>query len=251
MAITNYFLGARALCSLLNRKSWRPFLHTWQRTKFDFDFLVSYSQFGEDLALMNLFGEKIGKYLDIGAHHPSRFSNTRLLYDKGWRGVNVEANPELMPELEKKRSRDINVWACVGIQESYTFTIFKEPALSTSNLEWKVKFEKQGKAIKQEVHVRGKKLKTLIEEYFPNGDLDLLLIDAEGADYEILISAEFKTLPRFRLPKYVLVEAPYPLATAMQQDSVKYLLDEGYEILLVLFNSTILRLNPDLLDNVI
>ena len=98
--------GLRAIVSLINPKTWGPFLHAWERTHFDHDFTVSYSQFGEDLALINLIGDRTGRYLDIGAHHPSRFSNTRLLYERGWSGVNVEANPELISAFEKARARD-------------------------------------------------------------------------------------------------------------------------------------------------
>jgi len=39
--------------------------------------LKSYSQEGEDMILRRLFGkQKKGFYVDIGAHHPKRFSNT-------------------------------------------------------------------------------------------------------------------------------------------------------------------------------
>ena len=53
----------------------------------------SYSQDNEDLFLNEYF-EKIsnGFYVDIGCHHPKRFSNTYLLYKKGWKGVNIDAN---------------------------------------------------------------------------------------------------------------------------------------------------------------
>ena len=46
---------------------------------------VSYSHEGEDIVLSNLFsGKKQGFYIDVGAHHPKRFSNTYLFYKKGW-----------------------------------------------------------------------------------------------------------------------------------------------------------------------
>ena len=43
----------------------------------------SYSQEGEDLVLQRIFSEKkTGFYIDIGAHHPKRFSNTYFFYKK-------------------------------------------------------------------------------------------------------------------------------------------------------------------------
>src|SRR3972149_133216 len=47
----------------------------------------SYSQEGEDLILRELFADKQrGFYVDIGAHHPFRFSNTQHFYEIEWRG---------------------------------------------------------------------------------------------------------------------------------------------------------------------
>jgi hypothetical protein len=57
------------------------FTRTYEQTNFDFDFHVSWSQGGEDLALLSIFlGQQGGVYIDVGAHHPSRFSVTRHLY---------------------------------------------------------------------------------------------------------------------------------------------------------------------------
>ena len=54
----------------------------------------TYSQFGEDLYIESFFkSQKIGKYVDLGAFHPMRLSNTYLLYKKGWSGTNVDLNP--------------------------------------------------------------------------------------------------------------------------------------------------------------
>ena len=43
--------------------------------------LKSYSQEGEDMILRRLFEKQIqGFYVDVGAHHPKRFSNTYYFY---------------------------------------------------------------------------------------------------------------------------------------------------------------------------
>jgi FkbM family methyltransferase len=47
-----------------------------------------------------------GFYLDIGAHHPIKHSNTYLFYKRGWRGVCVEPNPELVPLHQRERPHD-------------------------------------------------------------------------------------------------------------------------------------------------
>lgn len=70
----------------------------------------SYSQEGEDLLLSRIFGDKKdGFYIDVGAHHPFRFSNTYLLYKRGWRGINIDAMPGSMKLFNRFRPRDINI----------------------------------------------------------------------------------------------------------------------------------------------
>ena len=55
--------------------------------------MQSYSQYGEDRAIVELFGDHVGRFLDIGAWHPTVFSNTRALFERGWSGVMVEPSP--------------------------------------------------------------------------------------------------------------------------------------------------------------
>ena len=73
----------------------------------------SISQSFEDLLLLKIL-PSTGKYLDIGAHHPIRYSNTLALNKLGWRGVNIDANPNLLQDFEKFRPRDVNLCGVVG-----------------------------------------------------------------------------------------------------------------------------------------
>ncbi len=51
---------------------------------------LHFSQCGEDVVLEKIWTEKFGSdpgfYVDVGAFHPITYSNTHLLYRKGWRG---------------------------------------------------------------------------------------------------------------------------------------------------------------------
>ena len=51
------------------------------------------SQYGEDVYLHKKFRRYSGNgfYIDIGAHHPFKISNTSYLWALGWNGVNVDA----------------------------------------------------------------------------------------------------------------------------------------------------------------
>ena len=70
---------------------------------------------GEDVILHKLFGSKFanGFYIDVGAHHPFRQSNTAYLWLLGWNGVNVDASRKAIDLFRKVRPGDENVWTAV------------------------------------------------------------------------------------------------------------------------------------------
>lgn len=227
---------------LTKHKSWGPFVHAAEETKFDHSFTVSWSQGGEDLALLSIFGGQTkGTYLDVGAHHPSRFSVTRHLYQRGWSGINVDANKKLLLEFEKARPNDINLCLAIGEKSSYEFTIFEEPAISTFNTEWKEKFLSESNLIDRVEIVAGRRLRDLYDEFFLDSAVDILTVDAEGADFEIIRSLDFHSLPTIRYPKYLLLETPTPVSEALATPAVKFAIDWGYLPVMVLPMSTILR----------
>jgi hypothetical protein len=68
----------------------------------------SFSQFGEDRFLLRYFRDQTsGFYVDVGASHPFSFSNTYLLYERGWRGLNLEPAPDDFALLQRHRPRDV------------------------------------------------------------------------------------------------------------------------------------------------
>jgi FkbM family methyltransferase len=219
----------RSLALLANPKSWGPFVQVAEATKFDHAFSVSWSQGGEDLALLSIFGQsKKGTYLDVGAHHPSRFSVTRHLYKNGWHGVNVDASKALVKEFEKTRIRDINLCFAVGEQEEYEFTIFQEPAISTINAEWKDKFLSESNLVDRVEIVKGRRLREIYDDFFPDSAVDILAIDAEGADFEILKSLNLDSLSPARYPKYLMLETPPLVSSALTTPAVEYAMGLGY-----------------------
>jgi hypothetical protein len=76
-----------------------------------------------------------GFYIDVGAHHPFRFSNTALFYKKGWQGINIEPDPSLIKNFNKYRTRDINLnFGVANEEKDLNFFIFNEPAFNTFHL---------------------------------------------------------------------------------------------------------------------
>ncbi len=231
-----------ALAKLRKRKTWGPFVEAAEISDFDHSFTISWSQAGEDLALLSLLGnEPKGSYLDIGAHHPTRFSVTRHLYQRGWSGVNVDANSDLIEEFNKRRNRDVNLCYAVGEALSYEFTVFEESAISTINPFWKDKFLSESNTIKRIEQVPGRSLRDIYDEYFSQLPADLLTIDAEGADAEILQSMHFDSLPAARFPRYLMLETSSPLNQALETPAVALAISVGYNPQLVLPMVTILK----------
>ena len=166
----------------------------------------SYSQEGEDMVLKRIFENKIGFYIDVGAHHPKRFSNTYLFYKKGWKGINIDALPGSMKLFNKIRPRDINLE--IGVAEAedvLNYYVFNEPALNTFSEELSngiIDKCKNQYFIKEVIKVKVKRLDKILDSYLHNNEIDFLNIDVEGLDYDVLKSNNWN---KYR-PKCVLVE---------------------------------------------
>ena len=232
-----------ALLSLRKKSSWGPFVEAFETTRFDHGFSVSWSQAAEDLAILAVMGDiHGGRYLDIGAHHPTRFSVTRHLFQRGWSGVNVDANADLIPNFLKARPLDVSINFCVGDKQEYRLSVFDETAISTVNPDWDAKFLQENNVRNSLRIVPGITLQKILESYFPARGPDFLNIDIEGADYDALKSGNFNLLPQNLRPVWVLVESNAPLANTIRTDSVQLLVSWGYEVWLILPFACLLKL---------
>jgi FkbM family methyltransferase len=166
----------------------------------------SFSQEGEDVILRRILGEKqMGFYVDVGAHHPIRFSNTYLFYCLGWQGINIDAMPGSMGNFHAERARDINLEIPVmRTKEKLTYYQFNEPALNGFSKDLSISRDglRDYKIIRT-VEIEGRPLSELLGEHLPpNTEIDFLSVDVEGLDLDVLESNDWL---RFR-PKVVLVE---------------------------------------------
>ena len=232
----------QALLNLRRIPTIRNFLLTSELTKFDQPFSVIWSQAGEDLALLAVIGnQKQGLYIDIGSHHPSRFSVTRHLYQIGWCGVNVDANPDLIPAFLADRPRDVSLHAVVGSEDFYNFAIFSESAISTHNDFWKSNFLAEGQEIIKTEEMVGTKLREIYDQFFPAEGIDLLSIDAEGSDLDVFNSMEWETLSQSRFPEWLLLESFPPVENSLKTPAVTRAKSLGYQPWLILPMSVLLR----------
>jgi FkbM family methyltransferase len=166
----------------------------------------AFSQEGEDMILARVFEHRTtGFYVDVGAHHPVRFSNTYYFYLKGWRGINIDAMPGSMTAFMEGRPNDINIETGVAEKSgNLNFHIFNEPALNT--FDPVIAKERDGVGNYRIVEVREVKIQPLsqiLEEHLPAGvSIDFMSVDVEGLDLAVMRSNNWK---KFR-PEYVLAE---------------------------------------------
>lgn len=83
----------------------------------------AFSQRNEEEFILASVGSRVGRFLDIGACHPTCFSNTRALYELGWSGVMVEPSPgpfQSLMEAYISEPRVTLINAAVGFDNGFT-----------------------------------------------------------------------------------------------------------------------------------
>ena len=159
----------------------------------------SYSQAGEDMILTFVFNQlniqlKDVTYLDIGANHPIKYSNSYFFYKKKARGVLVEANPDLIPDLEKYRSGDVILNKCISNKsnDKVKFYIMNAPGLSSASHESINEFLtlNPNLHLRQTIDVETITISDIMDKYF-NGAPIILDIDIEGKEEDMLDSIDF------------------------------------------------------------
>lgn len=175
--------------------------------------LISYSQNGEDVRIWRAFRTLTPPaasghftYVDVGANHPYDLSITASLYDQGWRGLLVEADPYFAGQLRRFRPHDQVVEVAASDRTGeITFHRVLGTGLGTLSGSEAHAAEDAGFAV-EEFLAPTKPLNQILEEYFanrPGSDIHFMSIDVEGAEPLVLAGLD---LNRFR-PWVICVEA--------------------------------------------
>ena len=183
--------------------------------------VVSFSQFGEDLALDRLFrGETEGFYVDVGAFHPFKASNTVRLHRRGWRGINIEPDPDGAAQLRRHRPDDTTVQVAVGASAGQAKFVRAglTAGIDDAGRLW------QATHTAPRITVDVMPLAAVLDEHLPGGQrIDLLDVDCEGHDLDVLMSNDWT---KYR-PRVVLAECHDERADAINS----YLVGLGYRLL--------------------
>ena len=168
---------------------------------------VTYAQEGEDIILQRCLVDSPksqGVYVDIGAHHPKRFSNTYKLYLEGWSGLCVDPTKKAESLFKKYRPRDKFVNVGVGLEnKELDYFVFDEPALNTFDQKLAADRERNTRyKIIEKEKVQMSPLSSILSQYCSNVDIDVMSVDTEGFDLQVLQSNDWG---KYR-PNYILIE---------------------------------------------
>lgn len=165
-----------------------------------------FSQGGEDVVLQKIFAnQNKGFYVDVGAYHPFHYSNTFLLYKRGWKGINIDPNPSGIALFKLHRRRDKNVNSGVALErEDKRYYIFNHQSCNTFS-------EEQKEAILQRSFMKliGTKsvpcvpLQDILDQHVPEKTpIDLLNVDVEGMNMQVLQTIDWSRA----MPKVICIE---------------------------------------------
>ena len=200
---------------------------------------LSYAQEGEDMVLARILAELSvdkGFFVDIGAHHPTRYSNTYYFYRRGWRGINVDALPGTKRLFNRMRPEDITIECGVGLQPGVmNYYAFNEPALNTFSAQEAKKKDRPPYRIIETIQVPVVTLRQILDEHMPvDTGIDFITIDVEGFDHEVIASNDWV---KYR-PRVVLVELlTTELGKLDAHPTAKLLQMNGYRIIAKTFNT--------------
>ena len=187
--------------------------------------LVSYSANLEDVILDRIFRDRpLGVFVDIGAAHPKMENDCKALYDRGWRGINIEPNPSLHAELLRERPGD----ACLNLAVDEVagqacYYQVEDTGLSTLDPVEAERCRTNGWTVTERT-VSTRPLRDILAEAGFDR-IDLLKVDVEGWEERVLLSNDWQ---RFR-PDVILVEATLPERPVRRETGIAALLGrQGY-----------------------
>jgi FkbM family methyltransferase len=159
-------------------------------------------------------GQQVGFYVDVGAYDPVDGSVTKLFYDRGWSGINVEPG-SVFERLAADRPRDVNLrMAVLDRKGEAAFT--EDPAdRGMSRIS-----ERAGG-----FNVPCDTLEGIVAEHGRERPVDFIKIDAEGAEGAIVNATDWRRLR----PRVLLIEATLPWSTTLANSGWEpTLLNSGY-----------------------
>ena len=163
----------------------------------------SYSFGGMDLLINYLYKNKFnGVYIDVGCNHPIVGNNTFLLYQKGWSGINIDLDSNIIEMFNYFRPKDCNVNSAVSNSEKETDLFFYHERSAINTISKEVHNSRKNKAIEIK-KIRSNTLDSVINDspYFDK-KINFLSIDVEGNELNVLKGFNLKKY----YPEVIVIE---------------------------------------------
>ena len=160
-----------------------------QKLKSNLHIKKSHSSGAQDIIINHFFkNKKKGIYIDVGCYHPYIENNTKLLYDRGWSGINIDLDFHSIDFFNFVRKRDENINIAISDKEGEQDLYFFHNRSAINSLS-----EIRKNDAKEIKKIKTKTLNSIIENSkFNNEKINLLLIDVEGHEMEVLKSVNLK-----------------------------------------------------------
>ena len=148
------------------------------------------------------FKKKTGFFVDVGAYHPLELSNTYLLYKRGLNGINIDISSLSVDYFNYIRPDDININIAVTEKKSIKTIFYQKKKSPLNTLNFKLASKHFSLNFKKK-KIKSDTLTSIIDKTkFKGIKINFLNIDAEGGDFEVLKSLNFKKYK----PKLICVE---------------------------------------------
>jgi len=205
----------------------------------------TYSQAYEDVIMESLLLAYVKRngtingitYIEIGANHPVCTSSSYLLQRKyGAVGTLVEANPKLIPILQKYRPHDIIINAAVYDEDIGSIDFYISPDNEISSIDKRfVNAWKDGR-VEEKISVPTVRINQLLETT-TDSDVVFLSIDVEGLDMRLLADIDFD---RFR-PFMIQIEPSDAYAPGTSTTMMDFLKEKNYNLVAETFVNLIFQ----------
>jgi FkbM family methyltransferase len=149
----------------------------------------SFAQNHEDEIVWNYFDRKPnGFFMEVGANHPTRLSQTWFLEQRGWKGILVEPLPSCCEKLREVRKNSTVCQIAVGAPEQVGKAVFNVAEADAWSHMGSVKGEVSGT---KQIEVEVTTLDNIVEKA-GSPKIDFLSIDTEGMELQVLSGFDLK-----------------------------------------------------------
>ena len=152
----------------------------------------TYSLSNVDVVIDYIFKNvKKGIYIDVGCNHPVKYNSTYLPHNRGWSGINIDADKKSIKLFNEYRKNDHNVCNIVSNDDKIKKFYHYHDRSAINTLSKELVNLRSTKPIKI-IEEKSATLNKIIEEStFKDKKINLITIDVEGHELEVLKNFNF------------------------------------------------------------